>query len=65
MILKDTCYTSDEPKNSKSEQLLNVLPDNFVQIIERWCINRIMKRNLQKVLIFGSLLASILKLYLL
>ncbi len=70
---------SDEPKNSKNEQLLNVLSNNFVktllyhfhlwvvdqksiiQIFERWCINRIMNQNVQKVLIFGSSLASILK----
>ena len=56
-----------EPKNSKNDQLLDVLPDNFVNrpsfknLNERWCINRITKQNVQKVLIFGSELASILK----
>ena len=27
---------------------------SVIQIFERWCINRIMKQNIQKVLIFGS-----------
>ncbi len=34
---------------------------SIIQIFERWCINIIMKQNVQKVLIFGSALVSILK----
>ncbi len=42
-------------------QLWVVDQKSIIQIFERWCINRIMKQKVQKVLIFSSSLTGILK----